>query len=150
VIWLIIGGSAFASLYTAVGALDFIKEIVAALPLTPYLILAGMQLTYIFLGMLMDPGGIIMITVPIFVPIIKMLGFDPVWFGILFIINMEMGYLTPPFGFNLFYLKSIVPKDITLVDLYKFVVPFVFIQLLCLIIIMIFPNIALWLPSKLF
>jgi len=150
VVWLIIGGSCFASLYTAVGALEFIKEIVAALPLAPYLILAGMQLTYIVLGMLMDPGGIIMITVPIFVPIIKMLGFDPIWFGVLFIINMEMGYLTPPFGFNLFYLKSIVPKSITMVDLYKYIVPFVFIQLLCLIIIMIFPEIALWLPNQLF
>ena len=150
VVWLIIGGSCFASLYTAVGALDFIKEIVASLPLGPYLILGGMQLTYIFLGMLMDPGGIIMITVPIFVPIIKTLGFDPIWFGILFIINMEMGYLTPPFGFNLFYLKSIVPKDITMVDLYRFIVPFVLLQLLCLIIVMIFPEIALWLPNQLF
>lgn len=150
VVWLIIGGSCFASLYTAVGALEFIKEIVSALPLAPYMILAGMQLTYIVLGMLMDPGGIIMITVPIFVPIIKMLGFDPVWFGILFIVNMEMGYLTPPFGFNLFYLKSIVPKSITMMDLYRFIVPFVFIQLLCLIIIMIFPEIALWLPDQLF
>jgi tripartite ATP-independent transporter DctM subunit len=150
VVWLIIGGSCFASLYTAVGALDFIKEVVSALPLAPYMILAGMQLTYIILGMLMDPGGIIMITVPIFVPIIKMLGFDPIWFGILFIINMEMGYLTPPFGFNLFYLKTIVPPNITMMDLYKIIIPYVFIQLLCLIIIMIFPQIAIWLPNQLF
>ena len=150
VVWLIIGGSCFASLYTAVGALEFIKEVVSSLPLAPYVILAGMQLTYILLGMLMDPGGIIMITVPIFVPIIKMLGFDPVWFGILFIINMEMGYLTPPFGFNLFYLKTIVPPYVTMGDLYKIMVPYLFIQLLCLVIIMLFPQIALWLPDLLF
>ncbi len=150
VVWLIIGGSCFASLYTSVGAIAFIKELVTQLPFSAYLILAGMQLTYIFLGMLMDPGGIIMITVPIFVPIIKELGFDPVWFGILFTINMEMAYLTPPFGFNLFYLKTIVPPGITMIDLYKSVIPFVLIQLLALIIVIVFPQIALWLPDLVF
>jgi tripartite ATP-independent transporter DctM subunit len=148
--WIIIGGTCFASLYTAVGALDFIKQVVTALPVSPYIIVIGMQFTLLILGMLMDPGGIIMITTPIFVPVIRALGFDPVWFGVIFIINMEMGYLTPPFGFNLFYMKSIVPQGITMGDIYRSIVPFVFLQLICLAILLIFPQIALWLPNLVF
>jgi len=150
VVWIIIGGSCFASLYTAVGAPEFIKGVVAVLPVSPYAILAGIQLSLFILGCLMDPGGIIMITTPIFVPMIKMLGFDPVWFGVLFIINMEMAYLTPPFGFNLFYMKAIVPKDISMVDIYRSIVPFVILQATCLAIVVMFPQIVLWLPSMLF
>ncbi|MEW6425440.1 MAG: TRAP transporter large permease subunit [Bacillota bacterium] len=150
IIWIIIGSSCFCSLYTAVGAIEFIKEIVAALPVSPYLIMAGMMFSLIILGMFLDPGGIVMITTPIFVPVIKMLGFDPVWFGVLFIINMQVGYLTPPFGFNLFYMKSIVPKNITMSDIIRSIVPFVIIMILSLIILIVFPDIILWLPNKLF
>lgn len=149
-VWIIIGSSCFCSLYTAVGAIDFIRELVAGLSVSPYLILAWMMFILIIMGMFLDPGGIMMITTPIFVPIIKMLGFDPVWFGIIFTINMEMGYLTPPFGFNLFYMKSIVPKDITMVDIIRSIVPFVLIMVVALIILIVFPEIALWLPNKLF
>jgi tripartite ATP-independent transporter DctM subunit len=149
VVWIIIGAAAFTSLYTAIGAIDFIKEVVAALPVSRYVILFGMQFILFILGMLMDPGGIIMICTPVFVPIIKGLGFDPVWFGLLFIVNMEMAYLTPPFGFNLFYMKSIVPKGITMGDIIHSIIPFVGLQALCLIICIIFPEIALWLPRKL-
>ncbi len=150
VLWIIIGGSCFASLYTYVGALEFIKGLVAGLPVSPYIVLFGMQLSLFILGCLMDPGGIVMITVPIFVPIIKMLGFDPVWFGVLFIVNMEMAYLTPPFGFNLFYMKAIVPKTITMMDIYRSITPFVCLQGLCLIICILIPKIVLWLPQVLF
>lgn len=146
VVWIIIGGSCFASLYTAIGAVEFIKEIINALPVSKYVILFGIQLSFLVLGMLMDPGAIIMICTPVFVPLIKSLGFDPVWFGILFIMNMEMGYLTPPFGFNLFYMKAIVPPKVTMTDIYKAIIPFVLLQALCLVIIIIFPQIALWLP----
>lgn len=150
VCWIIIGGICFASLYTAVGAPEFIKGLVAVMPVSPYLILAGIQLTLLALGCLIDPGGIIMITTPIFVPLIKMLGFDPIWFGVLFIINMEAGYLTPPFGFNLFYMKSIVPPGISMGDIYRSVIPFVAIMMICLVILVIFPQIALWLPNLIF
>ncbi|MCL6477565.1 MAG: TRAP transporter large permease subunit [Peptococcaceae bacterium] len=150
ILWIIIGSSCFCSLYTAVGAIDFIREIVAALSVSPYLIVAGMMFCLLILGMFLDPGGIIMITTPIFVPIIKMLGFDPVWFGILFTINMEMGYLTPPFGFNLFYMKSIVPKHITMSDIIRSIVPFVIIMIIALVILIVFPDIVLWLPNQLF
>jgi tripartite ATP-independent transporter DctM subunit len=147
VLWIIIGGSCFASLYTYIGALDFIKGVVSALPVSPYLILVGMQFSLFILGMLMDPGGIIMITVPIFVPIIKMLGFDAVWFGVLFIINMEMAYLTPPFGFNLFYMKAIVPKTINMMDIYKSIAPFVGLQAVSLLLCILYPEIILWFPQ---
>jgi tripartite ATP-independent transporter DctM subunit len=147
VVWIIIGGTCFASLYTAIGAVDFIKELINALPVSKYVILIGIQMSFFLLGMLMDPGAIIMICTPVFVPLIKSLGFDPVWFGILFIMNMEMGYLTPPFGFNLFYMKAIVPPDVSMTDIYKAITPFVLLQALCLVIIIVFPQIALWLPK---
>ena len=149
VVWIIIGGTAFTSLYTAIGAIDFIKEVVAAIPVGPYIILFGMQMVLFILGMLLDPGGIIMICTPVFVPVIKAIGFDPVWFGLLFIINMETAYLTPPFGFNLFYMKAIVPKEISMADIIRSIVPFVGIQILCLVIVILFPEIALWLPRRL-
>jgi tripartite ATP-independent transporter DctM subunit len=149
VVWIIIGGTAFTSLYTAIGAVDFIRDIIATLPVSRYIILFGMQLVLFVLGMLLDPGGIIMICTPVFVPVIKTLGFDPVWFGLLFIVNMEMAYLTPPFGFNLFYMKAIVPSNITMGDIIRSVVPFVGIQALCLIICILIPEIATWLPRKL-
>ena len=98
--------------------------------------------------MVMDDLPIIIITVPIYVPVITFLGFDPLWFGILFIVNMQMAYLTPPFGFVLFYMKGVVPKDITMGDIYKSVWPFIGLQGLCLILCMVFPEIVLWLPSK--
>ena len=147
IIWIIIAGSCLTRTYTAVGAVDFIREMIAALPVSKYIILVGIQVTLLFLGMLLDPGGIIMICTPVFVPIIKSLGFDPVWFGVLFIVNMEMSYLTPPFGFNLFYMKSIVPDSVTMFDIYKSVLPFVAIQAICLLLLIVFPQLVTWLPE---
>jgi len=149
IIWIIVGGSFFATLYTAIGAVSFLENLINSLSVSPYVVLIAIQISLVFLGMLMDPGAIIMICTPVFVPLIKSLGFDPVWFGILFIVNMEMSYLTPPFGFNLFYMKSIVPDSITMIDIYKSVFPFVLLQALCLVLIIVFPQIALWLPSVL-
>ena len=88
-----------------------------------------------------------MITVPIFVPVTMALGWDPVWFGIVFAVNMEMGYLTPPFGFNLFYLKGVAPPGITLGDIYRSVGPFVALQAIGLALVIVFPQLALWLPT---
>ncbi|HKI50055.1 MAG TPA: TRAP transporter large permease subunit [Desulfobacteria bacterium] len=149
VIWIIIAGSCLTGIYTALGAVDFIRELVSVLPVSKYVVLIGMQVTLIFLGMMLDPGGIIMICTPVFVPVIKSLGFDPVWFGVLFIVNMEMSYLTPPFGFNLFYMKSIVPESVTMIDIYKSVLPFVGIQATLLVLMILFPGLATWLPGVL-
>lgn len=147
IVWIIIGGICFSSLYIAVGAADIIKEAVSALPVSRYIILVGMQFILLILGCLMDPGGIIMICTPVMVPVIKALGFDPVWFGVLFILNMEMAYLTPPLGFNLFYMKAVVPKSVTMADIYNSIWPFVGLQSLGLLTCILFPSIILWLPQ---
>lgn len=149
IVWIIVGGTFFAALYTSIGAVSFLDDLIKSLSVSPYVVLIGIQLSLVFMGMLMDPGAIIMICTPVFVPLIKSLGFDPVWFGVLFIVNMEMAYLTPPFGFNLFYMRAIVPKEIQMIDIYRSVFPFVLLQALCLVLIIIFPQIALWLPSVL-
>lgn len=107
----------------------------------------GMQVIWVIMGCFLDPTGIIMITAPIFFPIVISLGFDPVWFGVLFVINMEMGFITPPFGFNLFYLQAIAPKGVVMVDIYKSIIPFMILQAIGLVLCMIFPEIILWLPK---
>jgi tripartite ATP-independent transporter DctM subunit len=148
IIWIVVTATAFSNIYTAVGAPDFLNSILESLGVGRWPVLLMIQITYFFLGMVMDPIGIVMITTPVYIPIIKALGFDPIWFGILFIINMEMAYLTPPFGYNLFYMRSIVPAEaMSMRDLYFSVLPFIVIQLLCLAIIMLMPQIALWLPG---
>ncbi len=148
IMWIVIGASCFASVYTALGAPDFLNDIIMTAGLGKWTILIILQLTYFILGMLMDPTGIVMITTPVYIPIIKALGFDPIWFGILFIINMEMGYITPPFGYNLFYIRSIVPRHvISMKQIYLSVFPFIVLQAICLILLILFPQIALWLPS---
>jgi TRAP-type mannitol/chloroaromatic compound transport system permease large subunit len=102
------------------------------------------------LAMVLDPAGIMMICVPVFLPVIKAHGFDPLWFGILFIMNMNVGYMTPPFGFNLFYLKAIVPPNITMGDIYRSVIPFTIMECTGLALVIIFPEIATWLPDLFF
>jgi tripartite ATP-independent transporter DctM subunit len=109
ILWIVITAACFSNIYTAIGAPDFLNDLIVKSGFGKWAILIIIQLTFLFLGMFMDPAGIVMITTPIYVPIISSMGFDPVWFGILFIINMEMGYVTPPFGYNLFYMRSIVP-----------------------------------------
>ena len=147
IIWVIIGATAFSNIYTAVGAPDFLMGLISNLGVGPWTVIIIMQVTFFILGMFMDPTGIVMITTPVYIPIVTSLGFNPVWFGILFIVNMEMGYITPPFGYNLFYMRSIVPLSIPMKDIYLSVLPFIGLQLLCLIIIMMFPQIALYLPG---
>ena len=147
VLWIVMGGYWFASVYTAIGASNLMLQIIEGLPFGPIGIVLIMQLTFFILGMLMDPTGIIFITMPVYAPIIMHLGFDPLWFGILFIVNMEMAYLTPPFGLNLFYLKAIVPKEISMGQICRAAIPFILIQATCLGLLMAFPNIVLWLPS---
>ena len=103
-----------------------------------------MMLILVVLGMFMDWIGILLLTMPIFVPVAVELGFDPVWFGILFCMNMQMSYLTPPFGPAAFYLKSVAPPEITLHTIFAGVLPFVGLQLIGLLIVLLFPQVALW------
>lgn len=150
IFWIIIGASAFSTLYTAMGAASLVKDLVLGLGADRYLVLVGMQIVLILLGMVIDTVGIIMITVPVFLPIIVALGFDPVWFGVLFIINMEIGFLTPPFGYNLFYLKGVAPPGVTIGDIYGSIVPFVVLMMAALGLCIVFPEIILWLPRQIF
>jgi len=147
VFWLIIGAMAFSQFMAYAEIQGLIHETILSLDVSRWLILICMQMIFFILGMFLDPAGIIMLTTPIFVPIITDLGFDPLWFGILFVINMEMAYITPPFGFNLFIMKGIVPSDIDMTDIYRSIVPFVVLQTICLILVMLFPRLATWLPD---
>ena len=147
VMWIVAAAACFNALYIGLGGQKLIIEIVSELGVSPWVILIGMQLTLFFFGMVMDDYAIVMLCGPIFTPIIIALGFDPHWFGVLFILNMQMAYLTPPFGYNLFIMKGIVPKGITMGDIYRSIIPFVMIQGTGLVLAMIFPQIILWLPS---
>ena len=146
-LWIAFGALAFAATFHALGGVDFIRDILLGMQVSRWFILIGILAIVIFLGMFIDPGGIIWIVCPVAYPIVKALGFDLVWFTILMVIGVMLGYITPPFGFNLFYLKAIVPPDITIGDIYRSVLPFIIIMLVGLIIVMIFPQLALWLPN---
>ncbi|MDD4860324.1 MAG: TRAP transporter large permease subunit [Dehalococcoidales bacterium] len=150
IIWIVVGAAVFVSVYDAVGAKELIKDLMLGMDLPPMGVILVIQLTYFVLGCFLDPTGIIMITTPVFVPAIKLLGFDPVWFGVVFAVNMEMAFLTPPFGVNLFYLKGIVPEGVTMGDIYKAIVPFVALQAVGLAIVIIWPQTILWLPNLIF
>lgn len=147
VLWIIIGCLAFSAVVNTLGLPQLLKDLIDSIGMNRWSVLIAMMLSFFILGMVMDDLPIIMITVPIYVPLITLLGFDPLWFGILFIVNMQMAYLTPPFGFVLFYMKGVVPPGITMGDIYKSVWPFIGIQALCLILVMVFPQLILWLPN---
>ncbi|HYG41421.1 MAG TPA: TRAP transporter large permease subunit [Bordetella sp.] len=150
IFWIIIGAAALSTFYTGMGAGRMIETFVLGLDVNRWAVLIGMQLILLLMGMVLDTVGIIMITVPIFVPIITKLGFDPIWFGILFIINMEIGFLSPPFGYNLFYLRGVTPPSVTMPDIYKSVLPFIALMLFAMGLMMFFPDIILMLPRALF
>ncbi|MAM00594.1 TRAP transporter large permease [Hydrocarboniclastica marina] len=150
IMWILFAAHAFSAAYQGMGAQELIEGMMTSLPGGPWGIIITMMLIVFLLAMVLDPVGIMLITLPVFMPIVASLGFDPIWFGILFVINMEIGYMTPPFGFNLFYLKGIVPPSITMGDIYKSVVPFVLVEIVGLALIMIFPEIATYLPDLLF
>jgi tripartite ATP-independent transporter DctM subunit len=147
VIWIIIGAQAFISLYTAVGAADFIIKLVPKLNLPPWTILVAMLVILFFMGMFLDTVGIIMLAGPVFVPIAKYLNFDMVWFGIIFVIDLCIGYLTPPFGWNLFYLKGVAPPEITMDDIMRSSIPFIILMIIGLALVCFIPELATWLPQ---
>ncbi|HUU81647.1 MAG TPA: TRAP transporter large permease subunit, partial [Acidobacteriota bacterium] len=128
IMWILFGAYCFSSAYHGMGAPHLIEDIMAYIPGGPWGTIVFIQVVIFLLAMVLDPAGIMMITVPIFLPFVKAHGFDPIWFGILFTINMEIGYMTPPFGFNLFYLKGIVPPSITMGDIYRSIIPFTIVE----------------------
>lgn len=150
IMWILFGAYCFSAAYHGMGAHQLIENMMKYIPGGPWGSIIFIQFVIFLLAMVLDPAGIMMICVPVFLPIVKAHGFDPLWFGILFVINMEIGYMTPPFGFNLFYLKGIVPPGITMADIYRSVIPYTIVESTGLALVMIFPQIAVWLPHKMF
>ena len=150
IMWILFAAHAFSAAYQSMGAQELIEGMITGIPGGPWAVIITMMVIVFFLAMVLDPVGIMLITLPVFLPIVQSMGFDPVWFGILFVINMEIGYMTPPFGFNLFYLKGVVPPSITMKDIYVSVIPFVLVEIVGLGLIMVFPEIATWLPDLFF
>ncbi len=147
IIWLTLGANAFIGIYNIMGGTRYLSGAIAGLPLEPWQIILVMMLILFVLGMVLDWIGITLLTMPIFVPVIIDLGYDPVWFGILFCMNMQCSFLTPPFGPAAFYLKSVAPPNIQLQTIFGALLPFIGMQILALFFLLVFPQLALWLPS---
>ena len=145
--WIFIGANLFINVFSVLGCQDLVTLTILAMPGGKWGILAVMMVSILILGCLMDEWAIITLCTPLYVPIITALGFSKLWFGIIFIVNIQVAYLSPPFGFVLFWLKSIVPPGVTMGDVYRSVIPFVIMQLIGLTLVIIFPQIGLWLPS---
>jgi len=146
VIWIMFGAGAFVAVYSGAGGVYFVQELLSALNVSPWKLFILMQILVLILGMFLDPMGIILLCLPLFYPIIQQIDFNPIWFGVIFQINICIGYITPPFGYNLFYLKSLSPET-SMKIIYGSVVPFIIIMILCEIIMMIFPEIITYLPD---
>lgn len=147
IFWLIIGAVAYARIVSVTGVGEGLASLITDLEINRWFVLVIMQVILFILGMFIDPTGILLITSPLFLPVILQLDFNPIWYGILFIINMCMAYMTPPFGFSLFVLKGVAP-EITMRELYVSVIPFVLIYIAVIALVIIFPQLALWLPEQ--
>ena len=145
IIWIGIGASAVVGIYNLMGGKRFVETAILGLDVPSIVIILLMMAILLVLGMFLDWIGIVMLTMPIFVPIIKSLGYDPVWFGVVFCLNMQVSFLSPPFGPAAFYLKSVAPPDVSLVDIYKSVWPFIIMQMITLALVLMYPEISLWL-----
>jgi len=150
VLWIMFGANIFVALYVMVGGGDFVRHLLLGTGLTRWEVIFVMQAMLIVLGAFMDWVGIFMLCIPLFGPIIRELGFDPIWFGVLVGVNMQLSFLTPPFGYALFFLKGVAPKEISTMDVWKSAFPFVGLQFIGLVLCMIFPEIILLVPRWLF
>lgn len=149
IMWITIGAKAFVAIFTGMGGADFLLNFVQDLDLNRWLVLFVMIGILVFLGLFLDEIGIILLCVPVFLPIIHALGFEPLWFGVLFLITAQMAYITPPFGYTLFYLKGVLPPGIGMATVYSAIIPFLLLQALALALFMIFPELVTWLPQAL-
>ena len=148
ILWIMVGIGCFNSFFMGMGGAHLVEGV--TMGVNRWAVLIGMQLSLFIMGMFLDDYAIVMIATPIYAPVIVSLGFDPVWFGILFIMNMQMAMLTPPYGFATFYMKALVPKNILITDIWRSITPFVALQGIGLILVMIFPKLVLWLPGLIF
>jgi len=163
VLWIIFGATLFVGFYVVNGGQEFVNTTIAGTGLGPYGILILMMVILVVLGMFLDWVGILLLAVPIFVPLMKTLSFDgvlglpgvspdelPLWFGVVYMVNMQMSFISPPFGYALFYLKSVAPPGVTMAQIYRSSIPFLFLQATGLAICIIFPEVVLWLPRQIY
>ncbi len=163
VLWIIFGASIFVGFYIVNGGQQFVTDMLLGTGLGPYGILIIMMIILVLLGMFLDWVGILLLAVPIFLPIAKSLPWDgvfglpgvtpaevPLWFGVIYMVNMQMSFLSPPFGYALFYLKSVAPPEISMAMIFRSAIPFLFLQAVGLALVIIFPELILWLPRMVY
>ena len=149
--WVILAALCFGAVFDGLGAIRAIELLfMEEWNLSPWGVLIMMQLSYIIMGMFLDDTAMLVIVAPLYVPLVISLGFNPIWYGVLYTVTCQIAYMTPPFGYNLFLMLAMAPKEITLIDIYRSIIPFVLIMTLGLALIMIYPQIALWLPNLIY
>jgi tripartite ATP-independent transporter DctM subunit len=149
--WVILAALGFSSVFDGLGAVHAIELLFhEKWGLGPWGIIMMMQFTFIVMGMFLDDTAMLIIVAPLYVPLVQKLGFDAIWFGVLYTVTCQIAYMTPPFGYNLFLMKAMAPPGVTLADIYRSIVPFVLVMIVGLVILMVFPQIALWLPNLYF
>ena len=149
--WVILAALGFSSVFDGLGAVHAIELLFhEKWGLGPWGIIMMMQFTFIVMGMFLDDTAMLIIVAPLYVPLVRKLGFDPIWFGVLYTVTCQIAYMTPPFGYNLFLMKAMAPPGITLADIYRSIVPFVLVMVVGLIVLMVWPEISLWLPNLYF
>ncbi|MEM5501304.1 TRAP transporter large permease subunit [Ahrensia kielensis] len=146
--WIILAALGFGAVFDGLGAVNAIDGLFTEqLELNPWMILILMQLSFLIMGTFLDDTAMLVIVAPLYVPLVDALGFDLIWYGVLYTITTQIAYMTPPFGYNLFLMRAMAPPDITLKDIYASITPFVLVMLFALILVMLFPQIAMWLPN---
>ena len=149
--WIILAALAFGAVFDGLGAVKAIESLFTEkLGLSPWMILILMQLSFIAMGTFLDDTAMLVIVAPLYIPLVGSLGFDLIWYGVLYTITTQVAYMTPPFGYNLFLMRAMSPPEITLSDIYRSIVPFVLVMVTALALIMLFPQIALWLPETVY
>ena len=147
-LWIILAALCFGAVFDGLGAVQAIRFLfLDQWGLGPWEIIILMQLSYILMGMFLDDTAMLVIVAPLYVPLVISLGFDPIWYGVLYTITCQIAYMTPPFGYNLFLMRAMAPKEVTLADIYRSIIPFVLVMTIGLAVVMAFPQIALWLPN---
>lgn len=149
--WIILAALGFGAVFDGLGAVRAIDSLFTdQLGLNPWTILILMQVSFLIMGTFLDDTAMLVIVAPLYVPLVHVLGFDLIWYGVLYTITTQIAYMTPPFGYNLFLMRAMAPPEVTLKDIYGSILPFVSVMVFSLIVIMIFPEIALWLPKTVY
>jgi tripartite ATP-independent transporter DctM subunit len=147
-LWLILAALAFGAIFDGLGAVNAIESLfITRWDLSPWEIIIMMQISFIIMGMFLDDTAMLVIVAPLYIPLVDSLGFDLIWFGVLYTMTCQIAYITPPFGYNLFLMRAMAPKEIGLLDIYRSIWPFVAMMVITVLIVMIFPQVALWLPE---